>query len=311
MSTKFRSRTKPPLGRGRWHAFVVAVMPRVWRMISRLSGSHWRRRAGTGVQGQEPSAGRFPLQPPRERDTLCAFGLALVMHAALAALLFSGVHRTSHSPASARASGPVRSASPSLASAAPRIADHPAVRITGQATKLAGGNENTPIASHHNDILRTPRARLEAQVAARSLLAERPHMAGARKVRQQANGKADRQHETRLAALQSMAVEPLPANDQRHGDGGMAASSGYADKVARRVRPNVIAPFEVQGNPSAVIAVTCAPNGALLSATVRSSSGNSQWDRAVLSAVERSDPMPRDVNGTTPASFLITFQPRG
>jgi colicin import membrane protein len=41
------------------------------------------------------------------------------------------------------------------------------------------------------------------------------------------------------------------------------------------------------------------------------SSGNAQWDSAALSAVEKSDPMPRDLNGSAPASFLITFRPKG
>jgi colicin import membrane protein len=107
-----------------------------------------------------------------------------------------------------------------------------------------------------------------------------------------------------------MAGGTLSENDLPKTDGSVAASPGYADKVARRVRANVLAPFDIQGNPSAVIAVTCAPNGALLSATMQRSSGNPQWDSAVLTAVEKSDPMPRDVDGTAPASFLITFQPK-
>jgi colicin import membrane protein len=55
----------------------------------------------------------------------------------------------------------------------------------------------------------------------------------------------------------------LPVNFRQPVDGGITAP-GDADKVARRVRRNVVAPFDIQGNPSAVIAVTCAPNGALL-----------------------------------------------
>lgn len=135
-------------------------------------------------------------------------------------------------------------------------------------------------------------------------------MADLGKIERQADRLADQERETRLAALQAMAGGMPSDNGLPRTEGGVAISNGYADKVARRVRANVLAPFEIKGNPSAVIAVTCAPNGALLSATMQRSSGNPQWDRAVLAAVEKSDPMPRDVDGTAPASFLITFQPR-
>jgi colicin import membrane protein len=127
----------------------------------------------------------------------------------------------------------------------------------------------------------------------------------------QAVTSADRGREARVAALQATAAEAMSEIGPPLTQHGGTASPGYADKVARRVRANLVAPFVIQGNPSAVIAVTCAPGGALLNATVRRSSGNPQWDNAVLGAVEKSDPMPTDVGGTTPASFLITFQPRG
>jgi colicin import membrane protein len=88
-------------------------------------------------------------------------------------------------------------------------------------------------------------------------------------------------------------------------------SPGYADKVVQRVRAHILATFSIRGDPSTVVAATCTPTGALLSVTVRQSSGDPQWDRAVPSAVEQLDPLPGDVNGITPASFLMTSQPRG
>jgi len=252
----------------------------------------------------------FPLQSPRERGTWSAFGLAVAMHAALAVLLFSGLYWTGGPPAGVRVAATGGSAPPPLASPAPRLADQPAAFVTGQVTPLAAAHEHPQIAPPHNTISKTLRARLEAHPAAHVLLAQRPHTANARKIEQQADEKADRDRDARVAALQAMAGVTLPEIDRQQRDRDVTASSDYAGKVARRVRRNLVAPFDVPGNPSTVIAVTCAPNGALLSATLQRSSGNSQWDRAVLSAVERSDPMPRDVNGTTPESFLITFQPR-
>jgi len=94
------------------------------------------------------------------------------------------------------------------------------------------------------------------------------------------------------------------------GSGGTAASPGYADKVRRVVRPNITWGGETEGLET-VIAVRCSPTGTLLSATIAHSSGNSAWDDAALRAVQRSDPMPQDIDGKTPASFRITLRPAG
>jgi len=59
-----------------------------------------------------------------------------------------------------------------------------------------------------------------------------------------------------------------------------------------------------------VVTVQLAPDGSLLSARLSKSSGNAGWDNAVLRAVERSDPLPRDENGKAPPTFNITFHPK-
>ncbi|MCY1509990.1 protein TolA [compost metagenome] len=92
--------------------------------------------------------------------------------------------------------------------------------------------------------------------------------------------------------------------------GGGKASPGYPDRVRRRVKPNIVFTDDIDGNPTAVVSVRLAPDGTLMSARLAKSSGNSAWDNAVLRAVERSDPLPRDEDGKAPASFTITFRPK-
>jgi colicin import membrane protein len=46
-----------------------------------------------------------------------------------------------------------------------------------------------------------------------------------------------------------------------------------------------------------------------LSASIQKGSGNPQWDQAALNAVNASNPMPLDINGKAPSSFLITLRP--
>jgi TonB family protein len=89
-----------------------------------------------------------------------------------------------------------------------------------------------------------------------------------------------------------------------------APSSFYAERLRRKVRPNIVWAGDTSGLET-VIAVRAGRTGTLLSATISRSSGNSQWDAAALRAVERSDPFPLDVNGEAPASFTITLSPRG
>jgi colicin import membrane protein len=128
--------------------------------------------------------------------------------------------------------------------------------------------------------------------------------------------KLDAERRARLAQMQgSVGGEGSTGNGLAKsgtgsGSGGTAASPGYADKVRRAVRPNISWGGETEGLET-VISVRCSPTGTLLSATISRSSGNQAWDDAALRAVQRSDPMPQDIDGKTPASFKITLRPAG
>lgn len=89
-----------------------------------------------------------------------------------------------------------------------------------------------------------------------------------------------------------------------------SAGPSYSDKVHQRVRPHIEWDGETSGLAT-VIAVQCSPGGAILSATVKTGSGNAGWDAAALQAVQNSDPMPPDTDGHTPATFDITLRPAG
>ncbi len=94
------------------------------------------------------------------------------------------------------------------------------------------------------------------------------------------------------------------------GTGG-TASPGYADRVRAKVKPNIVFdPEAVSGNPSAVVSVQMAPDGSILSRRLTKSSGNGAYDEAVLRAVDRSDPLPRDTSGKAPSSVILTFRPK-
>ena len=94
--------------------------------------------------------------------------------------------------------------------------------------------------------------------------------------------------------------------------GGGNAPTGWTDKVIKKVKPLIVFnPESVSGNPAAVIQVNLAPDGAILSTSILSSSGNPSWDRAVLLALSRAESLPKDDNGKIPQREVkLTFKPK-
>ena len=134
----------------------------------------------------------------------------------------------------------------------------------------------------------------------------------------QAKAKLDKERSARLAALQGQAGggtsssgNGLAKSGTGSGAGGTATSSGYAEKVQRRVRPNITWGGETAGLETVVSVHVSPATGTLLSSSIQRSSGNEQWDQAALRAVQRSDPMPLDTNGQAPGTFTITLRPAG
>ncbi|WP_114698056.1 cell envelope integrity protein TolA [Polynucleobacter necessarius] len=94
--------------------------------------------------------------------------------------------------------------------------------------------------------------------------------------------------------------------------GGGNAPPGWTDKVIKKVKPLIVFnPESISGNPATVVLVTLAPDGAILSTSIQSSSGNAGWDRAVLLALSRAESLPKDDNGKIPQSEVkLTFKPK-
>ena len=87
-------------------------------------------------------------------------------------------------------------------------------------------------------------------------------------------------------------------------------SSSYAGRIVARVKPNIVLTDEVPGNPTAAVEVRCAPDGTIIGRRLVKSSGNKDWDDAVLRAIDRTEVLPRDTDGRVPSSIVIDFRPR-
>ena len=87
-------------------------------------------------------------------------------------------------------------------------------------------------------------------------------------------------------------------------------SGSYGGKVAAAVRPNITFTEIIAGNPAAEVEVRTAPDGTITSRRLLKSSGNKAWDEAVLRALDKTERLPRDVDGRVPPQFPIVFRPK-
>ncbi len=285
----------------------------------------------------------YPLLPPPERGTGRAFLLAALMHVLLLALLVYGLHWQSSTPAEVEAELwselPELTPTPPQPTATPQQPTPPATPQpqTGKADialeqmkrrqqqldaqqKLAKQEQlkkQQQLAEKQREERLAQEKKQQEQIRLKQQLAQQK-IEQQKKLKQQAaqaKEQAERQHQARLDALKKLAAKNTAnqgsaISSKGNGAGGQG-SPGYANKVRQRVKPNII--FEashVAGNPRTVVSVQCAPDGAILSVSLSQSSGNAAWDEAVLRAVQKSDPMPRDTDGKVPRHFIMTFQPK-
>ena len=87
-------------------------------------------------------------------------------------------------------------------------------------------------------------------------------------------------------------------------------SAGYAGRIMARIKPNIVFNDPVDGTPLATVEVKLAPDGAIVGKRLVKSSGVKSWDDAVLRAIERTEILPRDIDGRVPPPFQIDFRLR-
>jgi colicin import membrane protein len=91
----------------------------------------------------------------------------------------------------------------------------------------------------------------------------------------------------------------------------MGPSDSYAGRIRARVKPNITFTDDVPGNPTAEVEVRMAPDGTITSKRITKSSGVRSWDDAVLRALDKTEVLPRDIDGRVHSPLLIEFKLRG
>ncbi|MDC8774041.1 cell envelope integrity protein TolA [Roseateles albus] len=125
----------------------------------------------------------------------------------------------------------------------------------------------------------------------------------------QAEAKLEAQRQENLRRIQGMAG----ANGAPNAVGTALKSSGpsasYGGRIKASIRPNIIFTDSPNGNPVAEVEVRVAPDGTIISRKLLKPSGDGEWDKAVLRAVDKTEKLPRDVDGRVPPVLVISFQP--
>ena len=87
-------------------------------------------------------------------------------------------------------------------------------------------------------------------------------------------------------------------------------SAGYAGRIRARIKPNIVFTEDVAGNPTAEVEVRTAPDGTIIGKTLIQPSASAAWNEAVLKAIDKTEVLPRDVDGRVPPSLVISFRPK-
>lgn len=118
------------------------------------------------------------------------------------------------------------------------------------------------------------------------------------------------QREANLRRMQGLAGSEGNEKSTGTAQRDSGPSGSYGGRVAAKVKPNIVYPDAVSGNPRAEVEVRLAPDGTIVGKRLVQSSGNKAWDDAVLRALEKTETLPRDVDGRVPPSLTIGFRPQ-
>jgi colicin import membrane protein len=99
----------------------------------------------------------------------------------------------------------------------------------------------------------------------------------------------------RMAGIAGASGDPSATGSSQQSSG---PSSGYGARIKARVKPNLVFTSTVTGNPKVTLEIKMAPDGTILGRPrVVKSSGNREWDDAVVRAFEKTETLPRDADG--------------
>ncbi len=299
----------------------------------------------------QAAAERLEFTPPPEPRPLAAMGLALLAHLLLVGALGWGITWNKDREVTAEAeiwSANVQLAAPALVETPPPPPPEPTPapapvvtppappppQVKDAAIALEREKEQRRKQEEKErkaqDKAKKERAEKEAREAAEKKAAEKKaterQAAEKKAAEKKAAEKAEKDRRAREEA-EARRTEQLREENLKRMQGLAGASGGptatgnalkssgpstsYAGRIQAKVKPNIVFTEDVAGNPAAEVEVKMAPDGTITSRRITKSSGVKAWDEAVLRALDRTEVLPKDVDGRVITPLLIEFKPKG
>ncbi|WP_019140504.1 cell envelope integrity protein TolA [Noviherbaspirillum massiliense] len=157
------------------------------------------------------------------------------------------------------------------------------------------------------------RKKQEAEEQAKKEKAEKEKKALAEAKRRQ----EEEAYEKQMAKMREENLKRMTAGLGGTGDAHQAqggrADANYVGRIAAKIKSNTIfnVPEDLSGNPAVEYTVELLPDGSLRGTPRKlKSSGVPGFDDAVLRAIEKSQPFPRDKSGSVPSSLTVSQKPK-
>jgi TonB family protein len=90
----------------------------------------------------------------------------------------------------------------------------------------------------------------------------------------------------------------------------MALATDYGSRIRNKILPNLMVPDNNQhGLRRAVscVEINLSPDGTIIDKKISKSTGHSEWDNAVLVAIDKTGVLPKNSNGQVPPKISIKF----
>ncbi|WP_310567348.1 cell envelope integrity protein TolA [Hydrogenophaga sp.] len=276
------------------------------------------------------------LAPPRQGHWLGPTALALLAHVLLVAALTWGVGWKQDAPtpvfeAELWSRLPVQAAP--RAEAPPPAPPPPAPEVRPEPRPAPpppppSGPSEAQIATQRAQqkkeqaqrALETARQKAQAEKAAtdkaaadKKRLQEQKKAADQKKVAEEQREREEATERQRQANIRRMLGQAgASGGPQATGTAQQSAgpSAGYGARVAARIKPNVVFTESIVGNPRTEVEVRTLPDGTIAGRRIVKSSGDADWDEAVLKAIDRTATLPRDTDGRVPPALIIGLRPQ-
>lgn len=258
-------------------------------------------------------ANRSVFNPPQANHfrNLLAFCLALLTHVLLFLVLFIGVQWRSQALSGIEAEIWTELPVPNTTLSEAAVTQPTVEELTEQKAEIAIRQPNQSEILHQQTKTRptitSEKSKLDKQKITQEKQPPEDTVQRLQKLR------VEQDRAAQLARLRRLAQDAggsggVAGSASGSGDPGLAS---YKEKVNRLVSRNFfLDQRSVVGHPRTVVQVQLAPDGKVLNISIVAASGNNAWDEEAVRAIQRSSPLPKDVDGKARPSFTISFDPK-